>query len=881
MVVRILTASLLLATALARPAAAQSPAPTPAQTEFFEKEIRPVLAERCYGCHNSKMKTPMGGLVLDTKAGVRAGGNGGPILHAAGTLGNPGDPKSTRLYKALSYNETDVKMPPTGKLPDAKIDAFAKWIADGAPDPRADAPAGSAPVSSAKKGMDIETGRNWWAFQPVAQLPQPKVKNTVLAKTWAQQKLDWFILAQLEKNKLKPSPAADKATLIERASLDLTGIRPTYDEIQTFQADTAPGAYERLVDRLLASPRYGERWGRYWLDVARYGEDNPTSEATNPPYPFAWRYRDWVIESVNKDVPYNKFVKLQLAADQIPGTPHDDLRALGYLGASPIYHTDLRLSRDVIETLFTDDWDERVDAVGRGILGLSVGCARCHDHKFDPILLKDYYAIVGVFSSIMAAPRPVAPVDPETEQKFMHASTRLFYLSYLANLMSGEPGSKPEKAAEQVVKFTKEMTELRDSMAYLKDGYPEMYAYLASLVRIPQPPRKPMPPAAIVAADPTKPGDPAAKPGDPAAKPGDAKPADPAAPPMPPRALNANVAAAARRRQGGASDLPFMQSVYDAGVWIDGSDPDLTMVDVRPNVPRDMNLMPHANVSSPGPIEKRHFLTVLSKGDGALTHGSGRLDLADKIFSDSAPLAARVIVNRVWAWHFGKPLVATQSDFGVQGEKPTHPELLDDLAARFIANGWSLKWLHREIMLSATYRQSSHPRADGVAADPTNKLLWRMNPRRLDVEAYRDNLLKVSDSLDTKPIPLSLDLDAPENHSRTVYGRVSRGRVNTVLQLYDFPDANLSSPQRELTTSPLQQLFVMNSPFMKDRATELAKLTESQTENTAKVREMYRRALQRDPSPRELDLALSYLDKATPTDYAQALLATNEVIFWP
>ena len=856
MVVRSLSASLLLATALALPAAAQSPAPTAAQTEFFEKEIRPVLAERCYGCHNSKMKTPMGGLVLDTKAGVKAGGNGGPILTAA----TPGDPKSTRLYKALSYNETDVKMPPTGKLPDPKIDAFAKWIGDGAPDPRADSPAGAAPVSAAKKGMDIESGRKWWSFQPVAQLAQPKVRNTAFAKTWAQQKLDWFILSQLEKNKLKPSPAADKATLIERASLDLTGIRPTYDEIQAFQADTAPGAYDRLVDRLLASPRYGERWGRYWLDVARYGEDNPTSEATNPPYPFAWRYRDWVIEAVNKDVPYDKFVKLQLAADQIPGTQHDDLRALGYVGAAPIYHTDLRLSRDVIETLFTDGWDERVDAVSRGILGLTVGCARCHDHKFDPILLKDYYAMVGVFSSTMAAPRPVAEVDKETEQKFMHAATRLFYLNYLANLMNGEPGSKPDDAAKQVAKFTKEMTELRDSMAFLKDGHPEMYTYLANLVRVPQPPRKPMPPAATPAAD---------------AKPADAKPAD--APPARP----ANAVAAARRRQGGASDLPFMQSVYDAGVWIDGSDPDLTMVDIRPGVARDMNLLPHANVASPGAIEKRHFLSVLSKGDGSFTHGSGRLDLAEKLFSDSAPLAARVIVNRVWGWHFGKPLVATQSDFGVQGEKPTHPELLDDLAARFIANGWSLKWLHKEIMLSATYKQSSHPRADGNSVDPTNKYLWRMNPRRLDVEAYRDNLLKISDVLDTKPAPLSLDLDASENHSRTVYGRVSRGRINTVLQLYDFPDANLSSPQRDLTTSPLQQLFVMNSPFMKECAEELAKLTDSQTEKSGKVREMYRRALQRDPSPRELDLALSYLDKATPAEYAQALLATNEVIFWP
>jgi len=817
----------------------------PPSAEFFEKEIRPVLADKCYGCHSSKLKSPMGGLVLDTKAGVRRGGNGGPILL-------DGDAKNSRLLKALTYNETDLRMPPTGKLPDEKIAAFEKWIAAGAPDPREDAPAGTA-VSTAKKGMDIETGRKWWAFQPVSAMPQPKIRNTVFAKQWTKEKIDWFILAKLEQNKLKPSPPADRATLIERASLDLTGLKPTYEEVQAFVADKAPDAYEKLVDRLLASPHYGERWGRYWLDVARFAEDNPTSEATNPPYPFAWRYRDWVIEAVNKDVPYDRFVKLQLAADLMPGTSRSDLRALGYLGAAPIYHTDLRLSKDVIETLYTDNWDERVDAVGRGIMGLTVGCARCHDHKFDPILSKDYYALAGVFASTVAAPRPTFDVDKETEQKFMFATQRIFFLSYVANLMNNEPGSKPEDAAKEVVKFTKELEEARDSMAFLKESHPEMWTYLNNLARIPQV-KKPTPKVAVVV------------------PPGAAKAA-----PMPRPAFPAG----GRRRPGGASDLPFMQSVFDAGVWINGSDPDLTLVDIRPGVARDMNILPHANVASPGPVVPRQFLSVLSKGDSTFKQGSGRLELADRIFTDGAALTARVFVNRAWAWHFGKPLVATPSDFGVQGEKPTHPELLDDLAARFIANGWSLKWLHREIMLSAAYRQASHPRPEGMAADPTNHLLWRMNPRRLDVEAFRDSLLEVSGALDAKPAPLSEDLDAEESHHRTVYGRVSRGRLNTVLQLYDFPDPMMSAPQRDLTTSPLQQLFVMNSGFMKDRATELVKLVDSEAENTAKVKALYRRTLDRDPSPKELDLGLSYLQKGTLTEYAQALLSTNEVIFWP
>ena len=713
---------------------------------------------------------------------------------------------------------------------------------------------------------------------PVAPVVQPKVKNTTFAKTWAKNKLDGVRPRQTS-NRINCShrPEADRATLIERASLDLTGLRPSFAEVQAFVADKDPAAYEKLIDRLLASSgTHGEqRWGRYWLDVARYGEDNPTSEATNPPYPFAWRYRNWVIDAINKDVPYNTFVKLQLAADLMPNTPHDDLRALGYLGAAPIYHTDLRLSKDVTETIFTDAWDERVDAVGRGLLGLTVGCARCHDHKFDPILTKDYYALAGVFASTTAAPRPVANVDKETEQKFMYASQRIFYLSYLSNLMNGEPGSKPEEAAKKSAAFNAEMLKVRDSMAFLKDEHPEMLAYLDSLAKSPKPPAPPRPPAAAAVAPA------AATATTPAAATAPAAP--PVAAPAPVRAQGGGrgAAGAAVQLTRGASDLPFMQSVFDAGEFVDGDDPDLTTIDIKPGVPHDMHILPHANVAAPGDLVPRQFLTVLSKGDTTFKQGSGRLELADDIFDQSGPLAARVIVNRVWGWHFGKPLVATESDFGAQGEKPTHPELLDDLAARFIANGWSLKWLNREIMLSAAYRQSSHPRADAIAADATNTLIWRMNPRRLDIEAYRDNLLQVSGDLDTKTPTLSYDLDAAANHLRSVYGKVSRGRLNTLLALYDFPDPMMTAPQRELTISPLQQLFVMNSPFMQERATDLVKRTDSDPENPAKIRDMYRDALNRNPTPKELDTALSYLEKGTLNQFAQALLASNEVIFWP
>jgi hypothetical protein len=804
-----------------------------AGTELFEKEIRPVLATKCYGCHSSKLKTPMGGLVLDTKSGLKRGGNGGPIVVA-------GNPSASRLLQALSYNQTELRMPPGGKLPDEKIASFEKWIASGAPDPREDAPASSTanPVP-AKRGMDIEAGRKWWAFQPVSPQPPPSFKDSAFASRWIREKVDAFILARLEQNKLQPSAEADRATLIQRASLDLTGLRPSYGEVQAFVTDRDPKAYEKLIDRLLASPRYGERWGRYWLDVARYGEDNPTTEATNPAYPFAWRYRDWVIEAINRDLPYDRFVKLQLAADQMPDTPRGDLRALGYLGAAPIYHTDLRLSKEVTETIFTDAWDERVDSVSRGLLGLTVSCARCHDHKFDPIQTSDYYALAGVFASTTAAPRPIADLGNENERKFMIASQRLFYLSYMANLMNNEPGSKPEEAAKKSAHFTDEMLKIRTSMEFLKESHPEAFAYLDSLVRVPRIKGAPVVPAPATA---------------------------------PP---------AARGRRPGASDLPFTQSVFDAGIWIDGSDPDLTKVDIRPGVARDMNILPHANVANPGPLVPRQFLAVLSQGDTTFKQGSGRREFADDIFAQSGQLAARVIVNRVWGWHFGKPLVATESDFGVQGDKPTHPELLDDLTARFIANGMSFKWLHREIMLSAAYRQASHPQAEGLAADPTNSLLWRMNPRRLDVEAYRDNLLQVSGDLAEKPPSLSLDLDAADNHSRTVYGRVSRGRLNSLLALYDFPDPMMTAPRRDLTTSPLQQLFVMNSPFLQERAAHLVNRVTDVLDMPSKVRGMYRCAVDRDPTPKELDTALSYLDKGTLSQFAQALLASNEVIFWP
>jgi cytochrome c553 len=441
-------------------------------SEFFEKSVRPVLVEKCYSCHSAQAQKLKGKLYLDSRQGVAKGGESGAIISGR-------DPEQSRLIQAVRWTDPDLQMPPKEKLSDQQIASLERWVRMGAPDPRE---AGQTAGANAK-GIDLAQGRKWWAFQPVQALPAPAGGDA----HWAQKKIDNFILAKLRENHLQPSAIADRRTIIRRAYLDLTGLRPTFDQVEAFANDPSPDAYPRLIEQLLASPHYGERWGRYWLDVVRFGEDNYTGEATTPPFPFAWRYRDWVIDALNRDVPYDQFVKLQLAADLIPNTPRRDLVALGFLGAAPQYHKDGRLSKEVVETLYTDDWDERVDTVTRGFLGLTVACARCHDHKFDPIPTADYYGLAGVFASTVAAPRPLAEIDPAVETKFMLATDRIFYYSYVANLLRDDPGSKPKEAREKVLRYTAEMERIRDENAGLREKYPEMYNYLAQLARRPNP----------------------------------------------------------------------------------------------------------------------------------------------------------------------------------------------------------------------------------------------------------------------------------------------------------------------------------------------------------------------------------------------------------
>ncbi|MDX2039660.1 MAG: PSD1 and planctomycete cytochrome C domain-containing protein [Acidobacteriota bacterium] len=793
--------------------------------DFFERKIRPVLATNCYGCHASKMKSPMGGLALDTKSGLLKGGDSGPVIV-------PGKPAESLLLRAMRYSDPKLKMPPANRLADAVIADFEQWIAAGAPDPRVETVA----VTAKPRGIDFDKGRQWWAFQPVREIAAPNLRQT----SWPRTKVDRFILAKLEQNKLTPSAEADARTLILRATLDLTGLKPSYEEVESFANDKDPRRYEKLIDRLLASPRYGERWGRYWLDVARYAENGDTG-GNRQAYPYAWRYRDWVIEAVNNDLPYDRFIKQQLAADLMPGTSRNDLRALGYLGMAPSEWKEKKLSKELIDNLLLEEWDERVDAVGRGMLGLSVACARCHDHKFDPISQKDYYALAGIFASTSPAIRPLREIDPATETKYLAARHRVTELNGLLGFLTEEKTLDQGIAKPKAEACRAEMNALKDEMKALQEQYPEL---VESVTRIGAPRNQ--------------------------ANAGKPKP-DPKA-----------LAAAAAKRAEEEAKAPFINAVHDAAMDSDGSYADYTPLTIKPGVARDLPVFARGNSAAPGEIVPRHFLTVLSKNTPSVfKRGSGRLELAEKILTDAAPLSARVIVNRVWGWHFGKHLVTTPSDFGDRGERPTHPELLDDLTARFIANGWSLKWLHREIMLSATYRQASKPRPEAALIDEENKWMWRMQPRRLDAEAIRDCMLQAAGKLNLEMYGPSLNLDNLDNTRRTVYGRINRGGSSDILRLYDFPNPFQHSPSRNLTITPLQELFVLNSPFIKQLSSALAKAVEADADATTRVRNLYRKILLRDPNAAEIKVALSYLNSATSEQLAQVLLATNEEVFWP
>jgi hypothetical protein len=478
-----------------------------------------------------------------------------------------------------------------------------------------------------------------------------------------------------------------------------------------------------------------------------------------------------------------------------------------------------------------------------------VACARCHDHKFDPFTMNDFYALMGVFASTVRVERPMFPVEPDIEQEYMWLQRKLFDLAYSINLLGNE-GTTFINGAEKAVKWKAEMEGLKARATTNLAKYPPL---IQSLDKYWNPPRRAAapPPPAVAAAGAKVPAAPAA-----------------AAQPAP--------------RPGFPSPDPYMNAVFEAAQYVDASDPSYTWITYKPGEVRNMPILKAGNVAAPGEIVPRGFPAVLAKSnDTTFKTGSGRLELSERLFTDTSALAARVMVNRVWGWHFGKGLVATASDFGTQGDKPTHPELLDDLAARFIEHGWSLKWLNKEIMMSAAYRQSSKPRADGLQADEGNVLLWRQNPRRLDAEAYRDTLTRSAGVLDLKMGGLSDDIDEDTFYRRAIYGRVSRARRAQMLGLFDFPEATQSAPGRDITTSTLQQIYLMNGEFIQNLAEAAAKAAAAATGEAEQIAALYRRILARDPTAAELKSALSYLQKGTLQRYAQILLSTHEEIFLP
>ncbi|MBI1831622.1 MAG: PSD1 domain-containing protein [Planctomycetes bacterium] len=756
---------------LCGPAFAQTP--SPADLAFFESKVRPILVNRCHECHSANAKKLKGKLLLDSRAAILKGGVSGPAAVA-------GDPDKSLLIQAVRYVKEDLQMPRNGKLPASEIAILEEWVRRGVVYP------GPAVALPNEAGIDWAKGRTFWSFQPPKSMPLPTVRD----KSWPTTRSDAFILAELERRGLAPTKPAERRVLIRRASFDLIGLPPTPEEIDAFINNKHPDAYGRLIDRLLASPQYGERWGRIWLDLARYCDiAEPWAEGKGQP----WVYRDWVVQAFNDDVPYDRFVPMQLAADLMPNAQPKDRAALGFLGLSPQYWKELLLDKDVIKGVVAEEWEERIGAVGSTFLGLTVACARCHDHKFDPISVHDYYALAGVFASVKHTDVSLLP-DADTraiEDAWKKIEPLQIRLKKIAK--------------SSVAEEKKEAAELTAKIAAIKKATPHL-------------------------------------------------------------------------------DTPTARGVIESSLHVLADGPHKTKLEYKSGVPRDVAVQKRGVPSSLGPIVPRRFLTVLSSdASKPFARGSGRLELAGAIVNEGAPLSARVIVNRVWKQHFGAGIVETPSDFGMQGARPTHPELLDDLTARFIQNGWSLKWLHREIMRSAAYQQASTFDEKKNAIDPDNRWLWRMSRRRLDVEAWRDAMLAVAGMLDLARGGAPIDLADAKNHRRTLYGTVKRRELHDMLRLFDFPDPIIHSAARLPTTTPLQQLFTLNSPFLQQQSAALVKRLATETGDEAKVRRAYLLLYGRPPSDAQVRLAREFLGTAS-TDaawvqYAHVLLGSNEFLF--
>lgn len=901
------------------PNRAQAGAATTAAVELFETRVRPVLAANCYACHAD---SAMAGLRLDSRDALLKGGETGPAVV-------PGEPEKSPLLKVIQHAEGFPRMPRgRAKLPVTDIEAIEAWIKAGAVWPGA-AEATPAAASAPAERVMTPAERGFWSFQPLASHVVPAVANGA----WPRTDIDRFILARLEGEGLSPVGPADKRTLLRRATLDLTGLPPTPDEVDAFLKDDSPDAFEKVVDRLLASPAYGEAWGRMWLDVARYGEDDyrsldPMGRGFNP-YPNAHLYRDWVIRAFNDDLPYDQFVTAQLAADLLNEPERlRHLPALGFLGLGPWYY-----DNGAVEITRADERHDRVDAVSRGMLGLTVGCARCHDHKYDPIPTRDYYALGGVFLNTEYHEYPLAPkavvAEREAKEKELDDKRELLrdYTNTEAQQLAGtlafqaakymraawQVTGEPKKEKAEVIEKEKLDYELFDRWLAFLGRKPTFYPYLTDwqsmiaaggtakeaeklatafqelIVGVLLEERELKKENDIIKARAL----PTAKPKKPANKPNEFKTNDDFCP-----GCGLELRSMSKERTALYRDV-FVVDLTDEGLpgmgqpgkpgllrfrgWgLEqrlGPDRRDLIAALRQDVESAQKALPpkyayvhgvrdveaaedlkvhlRGNPMRLGDAVPRGYLSVLSPDQRiTFSHGSGRLELARTIAS--SPLAQRVIVNRVWKGHFGTGLVNTPSNFGVNGERPTHPELLDYLGRFFIEHGSSIKALHREIMRSAVYQLSADQDARAFAKDGGNRLYWHATRRRLSAEQIRDSVLFVSGALDSRVGGASVPL-TPLGTRRTVYGRVSRYKLDEFLQLFDFPSPSQTAEQRFSTSVPLQRLFFMNSDFMQQHAERLAEQVADEPDDEARIGAVYRTLFGRAPTPDEVKAGRDFL----------------------
>ncbi len=938
------------------------PSASPQAVEFFEKNVRPVLAEKCFMCHGATLQQSQ--LRVDSREALLKGG-----AHGAAIV--PDKPEQSLLIKAITHADEKIKMPPTGKLSDKEIENLTAWVKMGAPFPE---------IRNPKS--EIRNAQGHWAFQPVKKPPVPTLKNKHL-RARVKTPIDAFVLAKLEQKKMTPAPWADRRTLIRRVYFDLIGLPPTYEEVEAFIADKSPNAWEKVVDRLLASPHFGERWGRYWLDVARYADTKGYVFTEDRNYPYAYTYRDWVIEAFNKDLPYDQFLIYQIAADHLP--LGDDKRPLAAMGFLTLGRRFLNNQADII--------DDRLDVVFRGTQGLTVTCARCHDHKYDPIPQKDYYSLYGVFaSSIEPKDLPLIEEPKKTEAylafekelqareaevaKFRDAKRA----EYLANLRKPETiaayllfvhdarGLDMEKAINLV-----RARDLNPLMAhrwktFLDETAKSHHAIFAPWHAFAALPEQEFAERAVEVAqrfaanaDPQKPinslvaqafaGKAPASLREVAERysellsrfqqPNELPNADEEALRQALNAIGAPLDVPQNETEqlfnrADRDKLRALQRKVDEWKATNPAAPARAMVLVDAPHPVTPRVFLRGNPNNPGEEVPRQFLAVLTgENRKPFTKGSGRLELAQAIASQDNPLTARVFVNRVWLHLFGKGLVNTPSDFGVRCEPPTHPELLDWLAATFVSGGmgewenerttsptrplthsptqyacgWSVKKLLRLILLSSTYQQSSLLSPPSSAAqDPDNALLSRMNRRRLDFEATRDALLWASGQLDLTMGGKSEDLTKqPFSKRRTIYGFVDRQNLPNLFRTFDFASPDTHAPQRFTTTVPQQALFLMNSPFVVEQARTLMNRKEiAEVKDPAqRIQALYRLLYQRAATPDEVALGLRFLESAESEvstqkaadvieskadnnpakpltaweKYAQVLLLANEFVF--